>query len=308
MSPTPNIHQQKQNQTNSNPKRSLFSSYPSPSFRFRLSVPSLFSVLTQKVEHMWQAQASKSSYGESIKALEADIQHANSLAAALPKDYGGNCIQMRLSYSPFAPIFLYFIEWMDYSCTDILPNYLGLLHIIVYKVYMDGMPSMSSKEQKVTLREFYAVIYPYLRQLEGEFNELEDNNNHNYNNKKSRCTDVLSRKKMEGWRKLSDKDQDRDDECGICMENCTKMVLPNCGHSMCITCFHNWNARSQSCPFCRDSLKRVGSRDLWVLTSNSDVIDTVTLARENLRRFYLYIENLPVVVPATHVVVYDYML
>ncbi|BBG93968.1 RING/U-box superfamily protein [Prunus dulcis] len=210
-------------------------------------------------------------------------------AAALPKDYGGNCIQMRLSYSPFAPIFLYFIEWMDYSCTDILPNYLGLLHIIVYKVYMDGMPSMSSKEQKVTLREFY-----------GEFNELEDNNNHNYNNKKSRCTDVLSRKKMEGWRKLSDKDQDRDDECGICMENCTKMVLPNCGHSM--------NARSQSCPFCRDSLKRVGSRDLWVLTSNSDVIDTVTLARENLRRFYLYIENLPVVVPATHVVVYDYML
>lgn len=55
-------------------------------------------------------------------------------AAALPKDYGGNCIQMRLSYSPFAPIFLYFIEWMDYSCTDILPNYLGLLHIIVYKV------------------------------------------------------------------------------------------------------------------------------------------------------------------------------
>ncbi|ONI30215.1 hypothetical protein PRUPE_1G238300 [Prunus persica] len=275
MSPTPNIHQQKQNQTNSHPKRSLFSSYPSPSFRFRLSVPSLFSVLTQKVEHMWQAQASKSSYGESIKALEADIQHANSLAAALPKDYGGNCIQMRLSYSPFAPIFLYFIEWMDYSCTDILPNYLGLLHIIVYKVYMDGMPSMSSKEQKVTLREFY---------------------------------DVLSRKKMEGWRKLSDKDQDRDDECGICMENCTKMVLPNCGHSMCITCFHNWNARSQSCPFCRDSLKRVSSRDLWVLTSNSDVIDTVTLARENLRRFYLYIENLPVVVPATHVVVYDYML
>ncbi|CAL2231030.1 unnamed protein product [Prunus armeniaca] len=229
-------------------------------------------------------------------------------AAALPKDYGGNCIHMRLSYSPFAPIFLYFIEWMDYSCTDILPNYLGLLHILVYTVYMDGMPSMSSKEQKVTLREFYAVIYPYLRQLEGEFNELEDNNNHNYNNKKSRCTDVLSRKKMEGWRKLSDKDQDRDDECGICMENCTKMVLPNCGHSMCITCFHNWNARSQSCPFCRDSLKRVSSRDLWVLTSNSDVIDTVTLAKENLRRFYLYIENLPVVVPATHVVVYDYML
>jgi hypothetical protein len=39
-----------------------------------------------------------------------------------------------LSYSPFAPILLYLIEWMDYSCTDTLPNYLGLLHILIYKV------------------------------------------------------------------------------------------------------------------------------------------------------------------------------
>ncbi|CAN6548805.1 unnamed protein product [Malus baccata var. baccata] len=181
---------------------------------------------------MWQAQACKSSYGESIKALEADIQHANTLAAALPGDYDGNCIQMRLSYSPFAPFFLYLIEWMDCRCTDLLPNYLGLHHVLVYK---DGMPSLSSKEQVATLREFYAVIYPYLRQLEGEFNELEDNNN-----KRSRCTDVLGRKRMEDRRKHSDKDLERDDECGICMENCTKMVLPNCGHSMCITCFHDW--------------------------------------------------------------------
>lgn len=244
---------------------------------------------------MWQNQPSKSCFGESIKALEADIQHANSLAAALPRDYGGNCIQMRLCYSPFAPLFLYFIEWMDYSCTDILPNYLGLLHILVYKVYVDGVPSMSSKEQRVTIREFYAVIYPYLRQLEGEFNELEDNKNR-------------SRKRMEDRKKLSDKDLEREDECGICMENYERMVLPNCGHSMCITCFHDWNARSQSCPFCRGSLKRVSSTDLWVLTRNSDVIDAVTLAKENLRRFYLYVENIPVVMPAKHVVVYDYML
>ncbi|XP_004310017.1 PREDICTED: peroxisome biogenesis factor 10-like [Fragaria vesca subsp. vesca] len=244
---------------------------------------------------MWQDQPSKSCFAESIKALEADIHHANSLAASLPRDYGGNCIQMRLSYSPFAPLFLYFIEWMDYSCTDILPNYLGLLHILVYKVYVDGVPSISSKEQKVTIREFYGVIYPYLRQLEGEFNELEDS--------KKR-----SQKRIEDRKNLSDIDLERDDECGICMENYAKMVLPNCGHSMCITCFHDWNARSQSCPFCRGSLKRVSSTDLWVLTRNSDVIDAVTLAKENLRRFYLYVENIPVIMPATHVVVYDYML
>lgn len=55
-------------------------------------------------------------------------------AAALPGDYGGNCVQMRLSYSPFAPFILFLVEWMDYSCTDALPSYLGLLHILVYKV------------------------------------------------------------------------------------------------------------------------------------------------------------------------------
>ena len=68
------------------------------------------------------------------------------------------------------------------------------------------------------------------------------------------------------------------------------------------------NVRSQSCPFCRGSLKRVSSRDLWDLISNCDVIDTIALAKENLRCFYLYIENLPLVMPDTHVVIYDYML
>lgn len=55
-------------------------------------------------------------------------------AAALPRDYCGDCIQMRLSYSPFAPFLLYLIEWMDYSCTDTLPSYLGLLDILINKV------------------------------------------------------------------------------------------------------------------------------------------------------------------------------
>ncbi|KAK9276583.1 hypothetical protein L1049_006118 [Liquidambar formosana] len=265
---------------------------------------------------MWQKQPNKSSYRESIKALEADIQHANSLAASLPRDYDGDCIQMRLSYSPFAPFFLYLIEWLDYSCTDTIPSYFGLLHILVYKVgyyvflpfdkvflvYVDGMPTMSSQERKASLREFYAVIYPSLRQLEGELIELEDNY------KRSRCMEVLGRKRVDERRKFSDKDPESDDECGICMEACTKMVLPNCGHSMCISCFHDWNVKSQSCPFCRGSLKRVSSQDLWVLTSNIDVVDTNTLAQENLRRLYLYIEKLPFIMPDTQLFVYDYMI
>lgn len=250
---------------------------------------------------MWQKQHSNSSYRESIKALEADIQHANNVSSALPRDYDGDYIQMRLSYSPFAPIFLYLIEWLDYSCTDALPNYLGLLHVLIYKVYVDGMPTMSSQERKATLREFYAVIYPSLMQLEGEIIELEDckrtGNRHN---------EALSKKRMEERTKLSE--MDLDDECGICMETGTKMVLPNCGHSMCIGCFRDWNVRSQSCPFCRGNLQRLNSRDLWVLTSDKDVVDTNTLAKENLRRLYLYIGNLPLVMPQPDMFVYDYMI
>lgn len=251
---------------------------------------------------MLQKQPHKSSFRESLKALEADIQHANSLAASLPRDNGGNCYQMRLSYSPFSPFILFLIEWMDYSCTDTLPSYLGLLHILVYKVYGDGMPSLSSKDRKATLREFYAVIYPWLRQLGDELIiELESN-------KKGQCTEILSRKRVEDRKMVSDKDLEKDNECGICMENCTKMVLPNCGHALCISCFHDWNVRSQSCPFCRGGLKRVSSKDLWVLTSCNDIIDMVTLAKENLRSLYLYIENLPFVMPETHPYVSDYMI
>ncbi|XVE85224.1 hypothetical protein DITRI_Ditri17bG0074500 [Diplodiscus trichospermus] len=250
---------------------------------------------------MLQNQHNKSSFRDSLKALEADIQQANSLAAALPRDFGGNCYQMRLSYSPFAPFILFLIEWMDYSCTDTLPSYLGLLHILVYKAYADGMPALSSKDRKATRREFYVVIYPSLRQLGDEFIELE-------HNQKGRRTEVSSRKRVEDRKRFFDKDLERDDECGICMENCTKMVLPNCGHALCISCFHDWNVRSQSCPFCRGSLKRVSSKDLWVLTSGNDIIDMVTLAKENLRCIYLYMESLPFVMPETHPYVSDYTI
>ncbi|KAF7813648.1 E3 ubiquitin-protein ligase AIRP2-like [Senna tora] len=204
---------------------------------------------------------------------------------------------MKLSFSPFAPLFLYFMEWMDFSCTHSLSSSLGLYHILIHKVYLDGMPSLSSKERKATLKDFYAVIYPSLRLLEEEFNASKINDH------RSNCsTEVMSRKR--GF----DKDQERDDECGICMETSMKMVLPNCGHSLCISCFHDWNVRSESCPFCRGSLKRVSPRDLWVVIGNNDVIDTITLAKDNLRRFYLYMESLPLIMQDAHVFVCNYML
>ena len=72
--------------------------------------------------------------------------------------------------------------------------------------------------------------------------------------------------------------------------------------------FNNRNARSRSCPFCRGSLKRVNSKDLWVLTNNHEIVDSITIARENLTRFRLYIESLPPAIPDTHTLVYDYMI
>ncbi|XP_031093038.1 E3 ubiquitin-protein ligase AIRP2-like [Ipomoea triloba] len=149
------------------------------------------------------------------------------------------------------------------------------------------MPTMSPQERKATLRDFYAVIYPSLKQLEG-----------NLAGDRSRCSGNLSRVVDEG----------EDDECGICMESGANMVLPNCAHSMCINCFHHWYIRSQSCPFCRGSLKRVESGDLWVLTANSDVVDTITLAHHNLKHFYLYIDKLPGVVSETNASFYDYLM
>lgn len=243
-----------------------------------------------------------SSFRESIKALEADVQHANTLAAALPRELGEECIQMKVSYSPFAPFLLFLIEWMDYSCLDRLPCCLGLLHILVYKEYVDGITRMSSEERTASIREFYNVIYPLLKQLEDDLPELMEEKY-----QKTQCLDIPSLKRGEE-RKNPCKDIERDDECGICMETGSKVVLPNCGHSMCINCYNDWYVRSQSCPFCRGNLKRVSSGDLWILTSKCDVIDTVTLAKENLRRFCLYIEKLPLVVSENTLLLYDYLI
>lgn len=258
---------------------------------------------------MWQNHTHKSSSSssclrDSIVALEADIQHANTLAASVPEGYGGDHIQMKLSYSPLAPLFLNLIQWMDFTCTDSLPTCLGLFHILIYKVY-DGMPmpSLSSKERKASLKDFYGVIYPSLKLLEGEFkaHEAKENN-------RSNGTQLVSRKSPK--RGFDDKEQDlRDDECGICMEISMIMVLPNCGHSLCITCFHDWNVRSESCPFCRRSLKRVSPTDLWVVIDNNEVVDRLTVSKDNLRRFYLYVESLPLLTHDAHdVFVFNCML
>ncbi|KAG6422377.1 hypothetical protein SASPL_118945 [Salvia splendens] len=206
---------------------------------------------------MWQRQIRRCSLRESINAVEADIHHANTLVAALPRDIREDnwLIQMKLSLSPFAPLLMFVLEWMDCSCFDTFLTCLGLFHVLVYQ--LEG-------------------------NLEGLTRVPDDNENK--------------------------EEDEKEEECGICMEMDCRVALPNCGHSMCITCFEEWYVRSRSCPFCRGSLKRVTSADLWVLTSRSNVVDAATLAKDSLRSFYLYVQNLPLLASQDSLLMYNYLI
>ncbi|XP_008806536.1 E3 ubiquitin-protein ligase AIRP2-like isoform X1 [Phoenix dactylifera] len=252
----------------------------------------------------------RKSFKDSLKVLEADIQHANTLlphsclsqlecimtrASDFPREYDGACLQMRVSYSPAAHLFLFLVQWTDCS----LAGALGLLRILIYKVYVDGTTTMSTHERKASIKEFYAVIFPSLLQLQRGITDMED--------KKQRavCMERYRRRDDDERKQLSDIDAEREEECGICMEMNSKIVLPNCSHALCMNCYRDWNSRSRSCPFCRDSLMRVNSGDLWVYTDSRDVVDMATVSRENLRRLFMYIDKLPLVVPDAVFDAYD---
>ncbi|XP_074298592.1 E3 ubiquitin-protein ligase AIRP2-like [Silene latifolia] len=237
----------------------------------------------------------RKSFKDSLKVLEADIQHANTLASELSREYDGACLQMRMSYAPAAHFLLFLVQWTDCN----LAGALGLLRILIYKVYVDGTTTMSTHERKASIREFYAVIFPSLLQLENGITDTEDRK------QKAICMEKYHKRDEEECIQFSDEDIEREEECDICMENCSKIVLPNCNHVMCLKCYRDWWSRSQSCPFCRDSLKRVNSGDLWVYTDNNDVVDMKTLTRENLRRLFMYIDKLPLIVHESLFDAYD---
>ncbi|CAL9067301.1 E3 ubiquitin-protein ligase AIRP2-like isoform X1 [Musa acuminata AAA Group] len=237
----------------------------------------------------------RKSFKDSLKVLEADIQHANTLASDFPTDYDGACLQMRMSYSSAAHLFLFLVQWTDCS----LAGALGLLRIMIYKVHIDGSTTMSTHERKASIKEFYAVIFPSLLQLQKGISDMEDKK------QKAVCLERYRRRDDNERKQFSEIDAEREEECGICMEMNSKIVLPNCSHVMCMKCYREWNSRSQSCPFCRDSLKRVDSGDLWVYVDHRDVVDMAMLMRDSIRRLIMYIKKLPVVVPESVIDAYD---
>ncbi|KAI3731423.1 hypothetical protein L1987_62611 [Smallanthus sonchifolius] len=224
--------------------------------------------------------------------LEADIHHANAMAAAIPRAKDGARFQMKLVYNELAPLVMFLLQWIDSSCTCLLPRYLNLVHVLVYKVYTDGRPKISRHGRKASISDFYAVILPSLRRLHCDLVEL------NYPmvgacKRESSGLEISSKKKPEKETGLKNLDLERENECGICLESCAKIVLPKCCHAMCINCYRDWKTRSSSCPFCRGDIKRVKSRDLWVLTCDDEVVDADLVVDEDLVRFYLYMNNLP---------------
>ena len=83
-----------------------------------------------------------------------------------------------------------------------------------------------------------AVIYPSLMQLQKGLTDSEDKK------QKAVCMERYRRRDDEEHKLYSDVDIEREEECGICMEMNSKIVLPNCNHAMCLKCYREWYAYS----------------------------------------------------------------
>ncbi|KAI3463652.1 hypothetical protein Pfo_020315, partial [Paulownia fortunei] len=128
-------------------------------------------------------------------------------------------------------------------------------------VHLDTKQKFPSHGRKAIIEQFHAVILPYLEHLYDSSLESDSYQD-----------------EVHGYDRIHlDVDLESEDECGICLEPCTKTVLLNCCHAM--------NMRSESCPFGRGSLKRVSSGDMWVLTCCEDVVDQETLPELDMLRF-----------------------
>ncbi|KAK1312485.1 hypothetical protein QJS10_CPA07g00010 [Acorus calamus] len=230
--------------------------------------------------------AKRRTFKESLKELEAHIQYANTVAEAHRRGCDGMCLQMRVSYGQAAQFFLFLVQWTN--CR--LAGALGLMRILIYKVKHPHSYSLNNSSCHKNLALRAGVIYPSLLQLESGISDVEYQKQRDLNAQKYKKDEIEKGK-------LCEIDAEREEECGICMETNSKVVLPNCNHSLCMKCYRDWRARSQSCPFCRDSLKRMNSNDLWMYTDNREVVDMNVITKENIKRLFVYIDKLPLLIP-----------
>ncbi|KAI5009936.1 hypothetical protein ZWY2020_012073 [Hordeum vulgare] len=119
--------------------------------------------------------ASRRSFRDSLKVLESDIQHANTLASECSRDYDGASPQMRMSYSPAAHIFLFFLLLQPRRRAP-PPQDPHLL----YKVYVDGTtpqpcpPHQRKAGQHQGILRCDVALTPSLMQLEHGVSGTDD--------------------------------------------------------------------------------------------------------------------------------------
>jgi len=65
-------------------------------------------------------------------------------------------------------------------------------------------------------------------------------------------------------------------ECSICMDGRADIILP-CTHSFCNTCINDWQARSRTCPMCRELSN---SDDVFVVVDEEEVVDQQNLIED----------------------------
>ncbi|KAJ0984111.1 hypothetical protein J5N97_002467 [Dioscorea zingiberensis] len=222
-----------------------------------------------------------------LKSLEADIERANTLASDYPREQDGAYLQMRLSCNLAARLFPCLVQWTDTR----LAGALGLVKILVYKVYVDGKAKLCLQGRRASIRQFYGTIFPSLLQFQGGVTNLEQRKQMEMYLKKHGKGDETEENK------LSEADIEREEECGICMELKAKILLPTCNHTMCMKCYNDWHTRSRSCPFCRIDLRKVRLSDLWMYIDKKDAVDMALITRENINRLFMFTDKLPLNVP-----------
>lgn len=79
------------------------------------------------------------------------------------------------------------------------------------------------------------MVFPSLLQLHRGITDVEDRK------QKLLCATKYKPKELVDKGKSSEIDVEKEEEeCDICMEITSIVVLPNCNHSMCIKCYRDW--------------------------------------------------------------------
>ncbi|KAM4088099.1 hypothetical protein ACB094_07G045800 [Castanea mollissima] len=89
--------------------------------------------------------------------------------------------------------------------------------IKLFNVHSDGKLRMSLSGRRATIKEFYGFILPSLQHLNCKSSEFD------ISQEEGDGMEMIVRKKLDEKRLTAEGDLEREDECGICLESCTKM-------------------------------------------------------------------------------------